>query len=130
MGAPARNKVRWTRRSSFFEALPVDSFTPEEETLREALLDYIHKWSGKVPPLLSHAGSDSRIKVLKDRVLPKGTPVNFKEWIDRRIGGEIEFVEAPSGLVHFGLQGQLDHSAIRGKRAEGEHTNVSAWKRG
>jgi len=119
------------QREAFFAELPDDGFTNEEEQLREALIDFLQDWKAREPPTLSHAGGDPRVKRWKLKVLPKGIPVAFSEWINRRIGGEIELAEAPTGCgqFHFGLRGKLDISAISKKRSYGESGNPP-WKKG
>jgi len=119
------------QREQFFAELPDEGFTSDEEQLREALIDFLGDWKAREPPTLSHAGGDPRIKKCKQKVLPKGTPVAFSDWINRRIGGEIELAEAPTGCgqLHFGFRGKLDRDAISKKRSYGESGNPP-WKKG
>ena len=95
-------------KEQFFDALPADGFTPDEEQLREALLDCVAGWKHRDPPTLSHTGRGGKIKKFAMKVLPKGGAVTLRDWIDRRIGGEIEMFDAPSGQVHFSLRGRMD----------------------
>mmetsp|Transcript_50850 Transcript_50850/g.145311 ORF Transcript_50850/g.145311 Transcript_50850/m.145311 type:complete len:538 (-) Transcript_50850:93-1706(-) len=103
-------------KEQFFAELPPDGFTPDEEQLREALLEFLGLWKAKEPPTLSHAGGDAKVKKCRAKVLPKTTPVTLRDWIDKRIGGEIEMFEAPSGQLHFGKRGQLDTGAMPRRR--------------
>jgi len=98
------------KKEAFFATLPEDSFMQEEEDLRDTLLAFLGKWTGAEPPSLSDAGSDAEIRRARPAVLPKGCQVSLKDWIERRIGGEIELGMHPdgSGQWLFGLRGALD----------------------
>lgn len=82
-------------REDFYSSLPADSFTPEEETLREALLGVLHRLggaTGKVKLSQLTRGEDSnQLQRARSKVLPKGAP--FHEWVERRMGSEIEMTE-------------------------------------
>lgn len=103
------------KKEEFFATLPDDMFTPEEEELRDTLLAFIGNWKGDQPPSLSAAGGDADIRKARAAVLPKGCQVSLKDWIERRIGGEIELAMDPrgSGQWLFGLRGSLDLPAAR-----------------
>jgi len=97
-------------REAFFAALPEEAFSEAEETLRAALLDFLDRWSGVAPPALSDAAVDEAVAEAKG-FLPKGV---LKEWIDRRIGGEIETqLDGPKGQAIFGKRGELGSAAKR-----------------
>jgi len=108
-----------SKREQFFEDLPTDGFTHDEVQLRQALLDFLQNWKAAEPPTLTNAGEDNNVKKWKMRVIPKGTPVTMRNWIDRRIGGEIELAESASSQLYFGLRGQLDLSMVPKKRGGG-----------
>jgi len=108
-----------SKREKFFEDLPTDGFTHDEVQLRQALLDFLQNWKASEPPTLTNAGEDQTVKKWKMRVIPKGTPVTMRNWIDRRIGGEIELAESASSQLYFGLRGQLDLSLVPKKRGGG-----------
>jgi hypothetical protein len=98
------------KKEDFFASLPDDMFTPEEEELRDTLLAFIGNWKGDQPPSLSAGGGDADIRKARTAVLPKGCQVSLKDWIERRIGGEIELAMDPrgSGQWLFGLRGSMD----------------------
>jgi len=98
------------RREAFFEGLPSDGFTEAEEVLREAILSFLSDWNGEGAPSLSQAGSDPGIRECRAAVLPEGCGVSLKDWIDRRIGGEVEtrITDPISGKVVIGVRGILD----------------------
>lgn len=129
------------KKEAFFESLPADGFAPEEEELREAILNFLTEWRGESTPTLSHAGSDSMVRSCRQALL-KGTPVSLKEWIDRRIGGEVEMLMDPTGQWAMGLRGHLDHNAVSKKRkaekvddgkgkgkGKDKHGDSAPWKR-
>jgi len=119
------------QREQFFTDLPDDALTTDEEQLQLALLEFLQDWKAREPPTVSHAAGDPRVKKWKLKLLPKGMPVAFSDWINRRIGDEIELAEAPTGCgqLYFGIRGMLDHSAISKKRTFTESAAPS-WKRG
>merc|ERR1712194_942748 len=73
----------------FFARLPSDSFSPDEEGLREAVLSFLEAQKGE-PAACSLVEADKVVGRLLGKVLRKGCPVSFREWIDRRLGGEID----------------------------------------
>eukprot|EP00930_Biecheleria_cincta_P080338 TRINITY_DN6853_c0_g1_i2.p1 TRINITY_DN6853_c0_g1~~TRINITY_DN6853_c0_g1_i2.p1 ORF type:complete len:650 (+),score=150.06 TRINITY_DN6853_c0_g1_i2:68-1951(+) len=74
---------------AFFDGLPPDGFLPEEEALREALLNFLETWTSTDPPTLAEAQNDTEVHESRAQCLPKSSGVSLKQWIDRRIGGEI-----------------------------------------
>lgn len=105
------------QKEAFFESLPQDGFTAEEEDLRAALLEFLANWRGEESPTLSHAGGDDAVRRGRAAVLKRGTPVSLKEWVDRRIGGEVETVLDGTGQWAIGLRGTVDHEAVARKRS-------------
>jgi len=77
------------KAEAFFQGLPPDGFLPEEEQLREVLLNFIESWTGADPPTLSDITQDAEVRDAKGKCIPKSSGASFKQWIDRRIGGEI-----------------------------------------
>merc|ERR1712100_688612 len=90
-----------------FDDLPEDGFTPDEEKMREALFDFIERWRDGTPSL-SDAGADEGIKRARMALLPKELGISLKDWIERRVGGEIDTLRADdSGQTFIGFAGQL-----------------------
>lgn len=116
---PAVNKEEASQ--NFFSSLPDDCFTDGEEKLREATLGFLERWQDKdQPPTLTQTGSDAEIRRLWGTVLPRGSPVPLKEWIDRRMGGEIETLPDGTGQFLIGLRDQCDlAAAVRKRKADG-----------
>jgi len=117
-------------KEQFFSSLPADGFTPDEEQLREALLDILRGWKAAELPTLSFAGGDARVRKCRAKVLTKGAPVTLRDWIDRRIGGEVELSDAPSGQLQFGLRGQGSRPQRKRGAAGGERERGPSWKKG
>eukprot|EP00927_Polykrikos_kofoidii_P075005 TRINITY_DN7105_c0_g3_i1.p1 TRINITY_DN7105_c0_g3~~TRINITY_DN7105_c0_g3_i1.p1 ORF type:complete len:705 (-),score=153.52 TRINITY_DN7105_c0_g3_i1:299-2413(-) len=101
---------------AFFESLPSDGFSSEEERLREAVLHFLENWKSEEPPTLTHAGQDAEIRKWRLAFLKN---VSLKEWIDRRIGGEVEMAMAPSEQWVVGIRGTIDLSSLSKKRPVG-----------
>mmetsp|Transcript_109402 Transcript_109402/g.172455 ORF Transcript_109402/g.172455 Transcript_109402/m.172455 type:complete len:574 (+) Transcript_109402:66-1787(+) len=91
------------RREAFFNKLPADSFAPAEERLREAILGFLDNWKGTGPPLLSQANEE-----LLPIFQKLGKGATLQEWIDKRIGGEVETREHGSEIA-FSLTGEMDN---------------------
>jgi len=93
-------------KEEFFERLPTDEFSEAEENLRAALIAFIE--SCPSVPLLAEAGSEAEVARWKKEVIPKGCPATLKDWIDRRIGGELETrAGGANGAVQVGLRGKF-----------------------
>jgi len=104
-------------KEQFFADLPGEDFLEAEEELRNALLAFIDTHGGEGPPAIADAGGEEMVAIARKALLPKGCPVTMKEWIDRRIGGEIETRAVAGGRVIFGLRGTLPETAApAGKR--------------
>lgn len=99
---------REDKKEQFFAELPDGEFTPEEEALRGALLDFLDQWKGPEPPTLSNAGGSAEVQRCRAAVLPsslKVIGVSLKEWITRRIGAEIELGKDSMGQITFSHTG-------------------------
>merc|ERR1719198_1042350 len=112
-------------KEQFFADLPPDGYLPEEEHFREAVLDYIRTWKAKEPPTVFQASENARIKKWRTALLSRCPVVTLKDWIERRIGGEVEVSEA-SGQMY--LCGQHDLTSISKKRG-GPGERGAPWKR-
>jgi len=111
----ANYQERKAKIEAFFATLPDGDFTPEEDQMRDALLVFIEGWTSLDPPTLSKAGSVPEIQEARAALLPKGCGVSLREWIDHRIGGEVETMPVGtmnSGEVAIGIRGELDKDAV------------------
>ncbi|CAK0893698.1 unnamed protein product [Prorocentrum cordatum] len=86
-----QNDSREERREAFFSQLPDGRFTAEEEALRSALIDFLATWKSAELATLSNAGTDKGVQWAKGNLF-RGfdKAVTMREWIERRIGGELE----------------------------------------
>merc|ERR1711924_533547 len=99
------------KREKWFANLP-DEFTGTEVALRESIVEFLDTWNGDTPPTLSIVGSLEVVKKARIDCLPKY--VSLRDWVDLRVGGEIEIVPSDhSTEVFFGYRGKLDYEAIR-----------------
>lgn len=117
-----RNVTRPEKKESkesadFFKSLPEDSFTANEDKLRLALLEFLDTWPNAYPPRVSDAckkdpGSDeaSPVMVAKRRALAEG--VKLYQWMERRIGGEVEVAQSSTGNQYFHRVGELNMDAL------------------
>jgi len=76
------------RNDDFFRALPKDSFTPQEERLRLSIFDFLAGWGSQELATLDVCARDPRV-IEAQRGVFGDRAVSFKEWIERRIGGEL-----------------------------------------
>lgn len=77
----------------FYDSLPQDRFTADEEALRTAILGFLDNWDAKDAPLLADMGADPEVRSVRIRVLRRAPAVvTVKEWAEKRMGGEIEIV--------------------------------------
>merc|ERR1712232_1298904 len=99
-------------RDAFFNDLPEEELTPLELKLRAAILDFLKHWIEDVPPPYQTLCDDMSVARARKSLLPKGIPLH--EWIDERIGGELEVMSLDGSSVSFvGKQGEIDIDAVR-----------------
>lgn len=91
----SRNREK-DRSEEFFRMLPKDSFLPEEEKLRMAIFDFLAGWSAQELATLQHCAQHPAVAEAK-RGMFASHAVNFKDWIERRIGGELILRPDPAG---------------------------------
>lgn len=72
---------------SFLDQLPSDGFTAEENLLRDAVLAVLERQG---PSSVRQVMADREVNI-RQKSLLKGT-VSLVDWVDRRIGGEVETV--------------------------------------
>eukprot|EP00928_Gymnodinium_smaydae_P078644 TRINITY_DN62751_c0_g1_i1.p1 TRINITY_DN62751_c0_g1~~TRINITY_DN62751_c0_g1_i1.p1 ORF type:complete len:656 (+),score=172.73 TRINITY_DN62751_c0_g1_i1:57-1970(+) len=124
------------KKEAFFAALPEDGFLPEEEALREALMVFIESWEMSRVPTLSDCGSDPAVREAKNALLPKDANygVSLRDWIDARIGGEVQTAILPgTNKVALGFVGQdllARPESVKRRKLEGGATGKGASGRG
>lgn len=91
----SRNREK-DRSEEFFRMLPKDSFLPEEEKLRMAIFDFLAGWSAQELATLQRCAQNPAVAEAK-RGMFASHAVNFKDWIERRIGGELILRPDPAG---------------------------------
>mmetsp|Transcript_37728 Transcript_37728/g.82896 ORF Transcript_37728/g.82896 Transcript_37728/m.82896 type:complete len:457 (-) Transcript_37728:65-1435(-) len=74
----------------FWAALPEGSFTKEEERLRTAIYEFLANWRSPELASLSHSGGDKAVRQARMALLKPGACVSLKDWIERRLGAELE----------------------------------------
>jgi len=93
-------------QKAFYEALPRDGLTKDEQDLRAAMAKVLSSWRGSSPPLLAEVAQDARVDACMRRLLPKD--VSLRNWCATRVSSEIELAETRHngdytytvGLVH------------------------------
>lgn len=103
-------------KEKFFATLPEDEFSAAEDALRAKVLAFITGWKKPGHPTLQQAGSDHMVAKTKLELLPKGCPVKLHEWIERRIGGEVEVGKNAQGDFIIGIPGTLDQPPNKRQR--------------
>lgn len=81
---------RVQKKEDFFDHLPSDGFTDAEERLREAVLKCLEGWPCPPAMSMSHLGGDAAVRDARREFLPPGCGASMKEWVERRIGAEVE----------------------------------------
>ncbi|CAE7588062.1 unnamed protein product [Symbiodinium natans] len=89
------------RSDDFFKNLPKDCFTQGEERLRLAILDFLAEWSAKELATLSQCQNNVKVQQAVRYALDGG--VGLKDWIEKRIGGELTLQPAPDGQLEIHL---------------------------
>ncbi|CAE7801186.1 unnamed protein product [Symbiodinium sp. CCMP2592] len=87
---------------SFFQSLPVETLTDGEEELRDAILTFMEHWTGEDRPPLSKAMLDPTIKRCRQTLPPT---LALKDWIERRLSGELEILQNAKGTMLLGVRG-------------------------
>lgn len=114
-------------KERFWATLPDDEFSDAEDNLRAALLDFLEQWTGENPPTVGDLSQSEEVGAARREVIPKGCPVGIRDWIDRRIGGEIETAQGPGGKWIFGPRGTLAAAVPEGNQAaQGKDYNAGA----
>lgn len=122
---------------SFYQNLPVGSFTDEEDLLRVAILAYFE--CKEEAALLEEVHQDEAIKEAKDMLLPNMSYRMLREWIWRRLSNEIEIQQIGAGhALCPASMGPLDISVFEsnGKKRKREEPaendesteNAIKWK--
>jgi len=93
---------------NFFQSLPPESFTNAEEDLRDAIVGFISNCASKDPPALAKVMQDSGVRRCRAEVLPQRSGVSLKDWIERRLGGELEVLQNESGTWTVGILGDSE----------------------
>lgn len=89
---------------SFFQSLPAESLTDGEEELRDAVLTFItERWTGEDRSPLAKVMLDPDVKRCRAQALPHSLPL--KEWLERRLGGELEILQNAKGTLLLGIRG-------------------------
>ncbi|CAK0803065.1 unnamed protein product, partial [Prorocentrum cordatum] len=88
----------------------------------EALLNFIENFRGSdgAPPTLSNAGSDAQVREARAALIPKTAGVSLKDWIDRRIGLEVETITEEHNMIYIGLRGELEGKGPKAAKGGGK----------
>lgn len=116
-------------RNEYFAALPDDSFGADELALRDALIAFLeaHETARTAQEALKKAD----IKKAWDAIKPTTFMLAITDWIDYRIGGELECQKCEeSGREYVGLVGQLDDMIEKRKTKAAEEKERELKNRG
>eukprot|EP00927_Polykrikos_kofoidii_P035266 TRINITY_DN2984_c0_g1_i1.p1 TRINITY_DN2984_c0_g1~~TRINITY_DN2984_c0_g1_i1.p1 ORF type:complete len:556 (+),score=122.98 TRINITY_DN2984_c0_g1_i1:131-1798(+) len=78
-------------RNDFFKTLPQNRFSPAEVQLREAIFEFLATWKFEDLATMGDLHDYPPVQRNRSSLLPRD--VKLKEWIERRIGGEVELRE-------------------------------------
>jgi len=110
----------------FWKSLPSDSFTDGEEALRDAILCFMENWTEEELPALSKAMLDNDVRRCKGDVLPKTNAVTLKDWIERRLSGELEILRNAQGTLVIGIRAEAPD--VKRERDEDDEENGTGKK--
>mmetsp|Transcript_26555 Transcript_26555/g.48015 ORF Transcript_26555/g.48015 Transcript_26555/m.48015 type:complete len:595 (+) Transcript_26555:53-1837(+) len=113
----------------FWKSLPSDNFTAGEEALRDAILCFMENWTEEELPGLSKAMLDHNVRRCKVDVLPKNNSVSLKEWIERRLGAELEILRNAQGMLVIGIRGETPPDAVKRELEADDIENGTGKKR-
>lgn len=82
---------------SFFAKLPKDGFKAKEQTLRDAIFQFLATWDLPEPATIEQLGGYAAVQKARSDLLP--WEVRLEDWIERRIGGEIVLQKGPAGQL-------------------------------
>lgn len=117
----SKEKLATERKEAFLDSLPTDGFTPEEETLRSAILDFLTSWTEPAAATMNQLGADQATSQAKKELFSQQAKLvqgagrktcSLREWVERRIGGEVDILEDKFGNWRVGFIGQIDLSKI------------------
>eukprot|EP00930_Biecheleria_cincta_P082458 TRINITY_DN7218_c0_g2_i1.p1 TRINITY_DN7218_c0_g2~~TRINITY_DN7218_c0_g2_i1.p1 ORF type:complete len:287 (+),score=50.63 TRINITY_DN7218_c0_g2_i1:67-927(+) len=98
-----QQKQSTTNNGDFFAKLPKDRFTQQEVELRDGIFDFLARWKhDDRRPTLNHLVGHGTLQILRVAALNKRP---LREWIERRIGSEIELV-GPRAEIQLTAEGQ------------------------
>lgn len=102
--------------AEFFSSLPSESFSSEEENMRDVIRGYIDGFTRNGFPTLSTMCQDAQVGTTKRTLLPNG--VSLKEWIEKRCGEDFDLVLNRSNQTCIGHAGTLDSDLVEMSRME------------
>eukprot|EP00927_Polykrikos_kofoidii_P076731 TRINITY_DN73771_c0_g1_i1.p1 TRINITY_DN73771_c0_g1~~TRINITY_DN73771_c0_g1_i1.p1 ORF type:complete len:598 (-),score=122.67 TRINITY_DN73771_c0_g1_i1:676-2391(-) len=95
-------------REDFFKRLPQDRFSPEEVKFRDAVFEFLASWKSNEFATVQSLHNFPAVQRNRSAFLPR--EVKLQEWIERRIGGEVELRPGKKGFE------QIVCLTIEGKR--------------
>ncbi len=81
---------------AFFGSLPHGAFSPEEESLLNAIYEFLSCWSGKHPRTVAVMSQPGPVSEAKCTLLPKG--ISLKEWCEARVADDLGLAQTPSSV--------------------------------
>ena len=97
------------------DALPEDIFTPEEEVLRSAVIEFLQQWpskNGDIPATTADLGAWPAVSRARPDALPFG--VSLSQWCEHRIHAEVEILKLEGSTnIAIALRGQMNYDAVR-----------------
>jgi len=121
----AKKEEREAKFQDWLACLPTDGFEPLETSLRDAIMKFLKAIPNNKAALYDDACKDPEVQPLKQQFLPKGHPASLRQWIENRIGGEVEIMKDDrDGKMLIGFTGKLEaqmNARILGSKDGGVH---------
>merc|ERR1719188_2650167 len=112
-------------KEDFFASLPGDELAAAELSLREIILESaeVGRLSG-TPPTVTSLRNDPKVSQISQTLLPRS--VDLKDWIDHRIGGEVELVKDARDQFAVYIRGTVPSQQSREQRQGAQPKGKSA----
>merc|ERR1712194_596585 len=94
----------------FFNSLPHESFTPEEDDLLSVLCNFLDHWDGQGFPTYCIVTADQGVRRARGAALPP--EVKLQQWINNRCADVFDVLSDQAGDFCVGYAGTMDRDEV------------------